>query len=156
MCAMYKANSTSFKEGNVPWNKGKPLPKWFRNRLSQARLNSDKVRDHNHFKWTGGSRSYYKKFAEKMMASTKKLCVSCQSNEKLHIHHIDRNYKNNESENLIFLCASCHLKLHHREDKKDCVCLRCSKEFQSGRKPAQFCSSTCRVQAWKTKKYGAK
>ena len=34
---------------------------------------------------------------------------------KLHIHHIDKNRKNNTHTNLITLCHSCHSKLHYRE-----------------------------------------
>jgi len=34
----------------------------------------------------------------------------------LHIHHIDRNRKNNDESNLICLCASCHMKIHAYED----------------------------------------
>lgn len=30
----------------------------------------------------------------------------------LHVHHIDKNPKNNRLENLITLCRSCHQKLH--------------------------------------------
>jgi len=50
-------------------------------------------------------------------------CQSCGYNPnsivigkkmKLHIHHIDKNRKNNVLSNLITLCASCHSKLHYR------------------------------------------
>ena len=30
----------------------------------------------------------------------------------LHVHHIDRNPNNNEDENLIVLCATCHRDRH--------------------------------------------
>ena len=36
---------------------------------------------------------------------------------KLHVHHIDKNRKNNHHSNLITLCHSCHSKLHYRENK---------------------------------------
>ena len=44
-------------------------------------------------------------------------CSICQATADLHVHHIDRNTANNAKENLRTLCASCHLKLHWREDR---------------------------------------
>lgn len=44
-------------------------------------------------------------------------CASCGTAEALHVHHIDRNPANNDPENLMTLCDSCHLKLHWREDR---------------------------------------
>lgn len=31
----------------------------------------------------------------------------------LHVHHIDHNHENNQSENLMVLCANCHMEYHH-------------------------------------------
>lgn len=39
-------------------------------------------------------------------------CSNCLSSNNLHIHHIDKNKSNNDIENLILLCASCHMKIH--------------------------------------------
>jgi hypothetical protein len=47
-----------------------------------------------------------------------KNCADCGTTEQLHVHHKDRNHENNVQENLITLCASCHLKLHWREDRE--------------------------------------
>lgn len=44
-------------------------------------------------------------------------CTDCGTTERLHVHHKDRNPANNTSNNLVTLCASCHLKLHWREDR---------------------------------------
>lgn len=44
-------------------------------------------------------------------------CTECRTAEgRLDVHHIDRNPANNDPSNLVTLCASCHLKLHWRED----------------------------------------
>lgn len=39
-------------------------------------------------------------------------CQKCGSKKDIHIHHIDWNENNNDFENLIVLCNSCHRKLH--------------------------------------------
>ena len=44
-------------------------------------------------------------------------CQECGSPNDLHVHHMDRNPANNDPVNLMTLCASCHLKLHWREDR---------------------------------------
>ena len=44
-------------------------------------------------------------------------CEACGSRERLHVHHDDRDVANNDPANLRTLCASCHLKLHWREDR---------------------------------------
>jgi 5-methylcytosine-specific restriction endonuclease McrA len=43
-------------------------------------------------------------------------CEECSTTIALHVHHVDRNPANNDPANLRTLCASCHLKLHWRED----------------------------------------
>jgi hypothetical protein len=44
------------------------------------------------------------------------MCVDCDSEEKLHIHHLDKSGKssnpNNNLDNLITVCARCHQKRH--------------------------------------------
>lgn len=43
-------------------------------------------------------------------------CSACGAEERLHVHHKDRNPANNDPANLEVLCGSCHLLLHWRED----------------------------------------
>ena len=45
-------------------------------------------------------------------------CSECGTAQGLHVHHVDRNPANNEPTNLLTLCASCHLRLHWREDRE--------------------------------------
>ncbi|WP_050670485.1 HNH endonuclease [Luteipulveratus halotolerans] len=47
-----------------------------------------------------------------------KPCEACGSTTRLHVHHKDRNWRNDEPANLMTLCASCHLRLHWREDRE--------------------------------------
>jgi len=48
----------------------------------------------------------------------KTACEECGTSLDLHVHHADRDHTNNDPENLITLCSSCHLKLHWREDRE--------------------------------------
>lgn len=39
-------------------------------------------------------------------------CVLCLSNDDLHVHHIDGDRTNNDTENLVTLCERCHNRIH--------------------------------------------
>lgn len=45
-------------------------------------------------------------------------CQFCFGKEKLNIHHIDRDRKNNSERNLITLCYNCHSMLHRQNKNK--------------------------------------
>ena len=40
-------------------------------------------------------------------------CHFCEKTDKLIVHHIDFNHKNNEDKNLLTLCENCHVRLHN-------------------------------------------
>lgn len=44
-------------------------------------------------------------------------CEECGSELNLEVHHIDEDRTNNEVDNLILLCKSCHKKRHIKRDK---------------------------------------
>jgi len=48
------------------------------------------------------------------------ICYSCRSTEKIEVHHLDRNRKNNTKENLRPLCRECH---HHVHKGRLCLVL---------------------------------
>jgi len=48
-----------------------------------------------------------------------KTCQRCGSPLNPHIHHIDDNAANNNPNNLLVLCASCHKMAHHGTDVHD-------------------------------------
>ncbi len=79
--------TTEFKKGSVPCNKG-----------------------------SGKTRVSLNKYARvKAIKLWGKKCVLCKSEDKLNVHHIDKNWKNNSLENLVMLCSSCHSTLHGLE-----------------------------------------
>ena len=64
----------------------------------------------------------------KLQAFKKEKCATCKGIHWLGVHHRDGNWKNNDMNNLITLCASCHSKLHHHKgdykhiyEKKSCT-----------------------------------
>lgn len=85
-------------------------------------------------------------------------CKECQSTEDLHVHHADGDYRNDAPENLVTLCASCHLELHWREDRKQRVaairaavqrpmraCEVCEAQFRPANTGARTCSAACKA-----------
>jgi len=61
----------------------------------------------------------------KGMARFNTKCYVCQRIFNLiHIHHKDGNHKNNDKENLVSLCASCHQKIHRKKAKRNYYLLR--------------------------------
>lgn len=57
-----------------------------------------------------------RKRAEKFRGN---FCQTCKTKTSLHVHHIDSNPENNISENLMTLCASCHVKWHYAHGKSN-------------------------------------
>ena len=46
----------------------------------------------------------------------KEKCCICGHAENLHLHHVDKNFHNNDPSNLMTLCQSCHHDVHgHRK-----------------------------------------
>jgi len=55
-------------------------------------------------------------------------CEKCRSINNIVRHHIDRNTLNNDINNIIFLCSSCHRKLHNDEDgHPNCLTIKWTK-----------------------------
>ncbi|MFH1854846.1 MAG: HNH endonuclease signature motif containing protein [bacterium] len=70
-----------------------------------------------HPNWKGGDNQLYR---QKLMGSkTPKVCVKCGFKDirVLSAHHVDRNRKNNQISNLVWLCRNCHFLEHfYKED----------------------------------------
>lgn len=84
MSAMFKSNQTSWKKGNIPWNKGKKLSKEYRKKLSMARLNSPYRNGILHPRWKGGSRGYFNAIARKILEENKikEICFICNKEKR--------------------------------------------------------------------------
>ena len=66
--------------------------------------------------WKGGCRNYWGKLANKIYGINNRIfiCEFCGINDKIVIHHKDKNRKNNDIANLQALCDSCHAWLHYK------------------------------------------
>ncbi|MEK7211258.1 MAG: hypothetical protein AAB731_01360 [Patescibacteria group bacterium] len=64
-----------------------------------------------HVNWKGGERAYR---AMMLRGGTKQICRLCKNDDKriLIVHHLDKNRKNNNIKNLIWLCRNCHHLVH--------------------------------------------
>lgn len=73
----------------------------------------------NHPQYKTG-KTFYRTLKIKSVETPK--CENCGFDNilALEVHHIDRNRKNNEIENLSILCANCH-KIEHRTKYEDVV-----------------------------------
>ncbi len=140
-----KPNSGSFKKGQIPWCKGKKFSDEHKRKISEGRLErkkrlgylvspearekiSETLRGENAPNWQGGKsfEPYSIKFNGALKRKIRKrdnyTCQECgwtqeQIGQKLDIHHIDYDKKNNKPENLISLCRSCHTQTNFsRED----------------------------------------
>ena len=113
----YKQKITNLKNwiGRIPWNKGKPF----------YQIRGDK----NHF-WEGGVTEATRKrvgsiewkiLREQIYKRDNYTCQKCKRKPpKLHCHHIEpyRISQNNNLDNLITLCNSCHSKEEERLKKE--------------------------------------
>lgn len=70
----------------------------------------ERVRNMPDIKWYWRTWEYKQIFKEYYWDI--KECQKCKSNFHLQIHHIDKNWLNNEPHNLIKLCLICHTNAH--------------------------------------------
>ena len=92
--------------------KGKNHSEETKNKLREANKGS------NHPQWQNGisfepyAPEFNKEFKKFVKDRDFNICQTpnCMNTENLHVHHIDYNKKNNNPENAITLCVSCHMK----------------------------------------------
>jgi hypothetical protein len=96
------------KDGSLLGQNRSYLKSSYRMKLSEQKKGSKNP------SWKDGqSRKYYKN--NTAWAEYYKLhlnCEVCNSVDKLITHHKDGDYKNNQVENLMVVCRSCHNKIH--------------------------------------------
>lgn len=62
--------------------------------------------------WGGDKQKNYNTLKEKVRTEKIVQCSQCKKSGELHVHHKDKNQYNDNKNNLIVLCKSCHSKAH--------------------------------------------
>lgn len=83
------------------------------------------VKDASEQTWSGAHESARK--IVYLIEEREKKCEICGSTKNVDIHHKDFNHQNNNSDNLMLVCRSCHLKIHNPKS----VCKICGKPAAS-------------------------
>ena len=101
-------NHADFSGKNNP-NYGKKASLETRQKISES-ISGDKSPS-----WKGGI-SEKNDYRKKALKEYEHKCDMCDHDivSELHVHHIDRNQKNNDIENLQILCKNCHVIEHYR------------------------------------------
>lgn len=126
-----------------------------------------KIKTENGFEivWTNGDWSNdmyrYNGMKKVMIDKFGYKCMLCGSTENIQIHHKDgkgstvpRHRRNNNIDNLMLVCNSCHQK-HFRKPRKFIRknCNKCNRVFRCKNKTTRFCNK-CTKEHNKNKKEG--
>jgi len=105
-------------------NKGKQMSETAKQKMREAK--KGKYIGENNPNWSGETsfEEYPQEFNKQLKQSVlERDNYTCQNpnckklHNKLHVHHIDFNKKNNNPENLITLCSSCHTQINGRNHR---------------------------------------
>lgn len=96
-----------FNVGRTPWNKGKT-----------------EIDDKRVAKQTNALRTYHhdgdstekilKEDTSRYQKYIKSSCEICEATKDLEVHHKDKNHSNNNPNNLMTVCSSCHQRVHNQ------------------------------------------
>lgn len=101
----------------------KKLSVWSKDRLppnlEYARSKSPIQKGEKNLRWNPNYQDSYgyeftRRLKLEILNRDKYCCKNCLAFEKLVIHHIDEDKSNNKEDNLITLCRTCHMKVHHK------------------------------------------
>ncbi len=101
--------------------------KYFCNKQCQTIWRNEKVFiGENHKNWKYGESAYRRILID---SNIDRVCILCKTTDKrvLMIHHYDKNRKNNNLTNLIWLCSNCHYLVHHYKNEFDKLTLLLNK-----------------------------
>lgn len=100
----------------VPWNRGK-------DKFTDERI--EKRAGENHYKFNPSKdepytvKFYDKEYRRILRENQDGRCLNCNSDDKtLCLHHVDEDKSNDSFDNLIFVCRSCHSKIHNNKETK--------------------------------------
>jgi hypothetical protein len=107
--------------GKEAWKTQKDLKKsksgkFFCSKTCQTIWRNKKYVGDKHVNWRGGEFTYHRIMKEN---NINPICASCGVKDRrvLLIHHKDHNRKNNNINNLVWLCWNCHFLVHNFDKK---------------------------------------
>ena len=91
--------------------------KFFCGKSCQTLWRNKEFRGPRHHNWKGGKYIIHKSLL--LENDIKAVCKLCKSKDErvLAVHHLDKNRKNNNVKNLVFLCQNCHHLVHYHNEK---------------------------------------
>ena len=104
-----KKGTGYFNVGKIPWNKG--LTEFDDERVKKMVNN---IRTYHCDGRHDGEVIILKRDTSEYQKYTANKCSICDTEQNLQVHHKDGNRNNNQPENLITLCNSCHLRVHSK------------------------------------------
>jgi len=113
---MIEAVKEGYRNGRKVWNKGLTEKD-----NDSVKIQAEALRNNHHnngFKelnsnWKGGTRIISRGNARQSKQDIKE-CELCGFSQRLEVHHIDENPKNDVDENRIKICSGCHDRLHSK------------------------------------------
>ena len=104
--------------GKELWRKPRQLKhsksqKFFCSKSHQTLWRNQIFSGATHPNWKGGENIEYRKILIK--SGTKQICRLCSNKDSrvLAVHHIDKNKRNNNLNNLTWVCHNCHFLIHN-------------------------------------------
>lgn len=108
--------------GKKAWKRPKQIKhsksgKFFCSKSCQTLWRNNEFRGPKHGNWKGGENIHHKELLVKN--NIKLICRVCRTKDErvLAVHHLDKNRKNNDIKNLVFLCHNCHHLVHNHNQK---------------------------------------
>lgn len=91
--------------------------KYFCTKSCQTRWRNSEFTGNKHANWKTGAHAYRSVLKRHKVPQ---ICGLCRTRDPriLAVHHIDRNRRNNDLGNLIWLCHNCHFLVHHYDDER--------------------------------------
>lgn len=91
---------------------------FFCGKSCQTKWRNSEFIQEKHPNWKGGRYAYNSVMRR---SNTPKICALCKTKDSrvLAVHHLDKNRKNNNIDNLVRLCHNCHHLVHRYPDEQE-------------------------------------
>ena len=103
--------------------------KFFCNKSCQTKWRNTEFIGSKHANFKDGSKTYQTILKRHKVPQ---ICAYCREKDVrvLATHHVDENHKNNDINNLVWLCHNCHLLVHYDKVKKQRFLIKWKKQHK--------------------------